>query len=114
MLMGPKVSVFGMEIDGIEFDNNFGMDQKSPKSYQGMWYLTSEYHAGRQTMTAHLPPNKVEAKRLAEQYFMGVGPFAPVLDKRDMDRLVSHRMCSLLQSELTIYIFFIPAGPNIR
>lgn len=88
MLAGQKLGFFGLEMDGINFDNAFSHDDKSPQSYQGMLTITAEYHAGRYQLNALLPPTKQEAKRLASFYFLAIHPYCPILDRGDMDVLV--------------------------
>ncbi|KAF2666335.1 hypothetical protein BT63DRAFT_56301 [Microthyrium microscopicum] len=83
MLMGTKVSLFGMEIDGTTFDDTFG-DTESPRSYQGVLALTAMYNSGQIQIHAPLPSTKNEALHYAGLYFKLVNPYAPVLDKRDM------------------------------
>jgi len=77
-----------MDIDGSEFDSSFG-DTHTAKSYQGVMQLQNMYQNGLPKPVILLPSSKEEAKGLAKLYFVAIHPFAPIVDKRRIEELVS-------------------------
>ena len=87
---GTKLDLFGMQIDGSEFDDEFE-DTESAKSYQGL--LAAQQKAWtdptRQHTASRIPETKARAMDWATWYFRTIHPYAPALHKPDTFRLVS-------------------------
>lgn len=93
LFFGTKLDIFGMQIDGAEFDDEF-QDTETVKSYQGLLIAQKAALSNpRYDEAGKLPAVKSEAMEWARWYFMAIHPFAPVVHKRDFMALVSQSCC---------------------
>ena len=105
LFRGTKLSLFGREIDGSQFDDSF-QDTRSPKSYQGLMIIQQQNHENN-IPDAQLPATKEDALQWARWYFLAVNPFAPAIHKPDMFALV--RLSAIDVPRLTV-----PARARVR
>jgi hypothetical protein len=115
LFRGKKLSLFGREIDGSQFDDSF-QDTRSPKSYQGLMTLQQQNRENN-IPDAQLPATKSDALQWARWYFLAVHPFAPVIHKPDMFALVRgscRDMASLTVSSSRGYTQIPPVRSSSR
>jgi hypothetical protein len=90
LFRGKKLDLFGMQIDGAQFDDEFE-DTETAKSYQGLLAAQQKVwmNPTATSPTAYLPETKDRATDWATWFFKAVNPYAPTLHKPDMFKLVS-------------------------
>jgi hypothetical protein len=90
LFRGTKLDLFGMQIDGSEFDDEF-RDTETAKSYQGILAAMQKSWRNPSTSpeTSRIPETKGRACDWATWFFKAVNPYAPILHKPDVFNLVS-------------------------
>ena len=94
MLRGTKLSLFGMQIDLAEFAEDYS-DMDSPQTFSGFIYHANASNAREHVQPPQLPPSLKQAREYAHWFFMFLNTYTPLLDKREMDRLVRTQTVSI-------------------
>jgi hypothetical protein len=92
MFRGTKLALFGMQIDLAEFADDES-DHDSPKDFNG--FMEHIFKQLGPAVPAPLPPTLQDARNYAQWYFKFLNPYTAVIDKRDMENLVSAFACPL-------------------
>jgi hypothetical protein len=87
MLRGTKLSLFGMQIDLAEFAEDL-TDMESPQTFSGFIYHANASNTKEHQHAPPLPPNLKQAREYASWFFKFLNSYTPLLDKRQMDKLV--------------------------
>ena len=89
MLRGTKLSLFGMQIDLAEFAEDY-TDMESPQTFSGFIHYANSSNVKDHVQPPALPPSLKQAREYSHWFFMFLNTYTPLLDKREMDRLVSY------------------------
>jgi hypothetical protein len=92
-LRGTKLSLFGMQIDLAEFAEDYE-DVESPQTFSGFVHYANASNVKGHVQPPPLPPTLKQAREYAHWFLMFLNTYTPLLDKREVDKLVS-RHCSV-------------------
>ncbi|KIV99643.1 hypothetical protein, variant 1 [Verruconis gallopava] len=87
MLRGTTLSLFGMQIDLAEFAEDLN-DIDSPQTFSGFIYCINASNTREHLHPPPLPPNLKQAREYAGWFFKFLNAYTPILDKREMDKLL--------------------------
>lgn len=88
MLRGTKLSLFGMQIDLAEFAEDYE-DMESPQTFSGFIHYANGSNVKGSVQPPPLPPTLKQAREYAHWFLMFLNTYTPLLDKREVDKLVS-------------------------
>jgi hypothetical protein len=102
MLRGTKLSLFGMQIDLAEFAEDHA-DMESPQTFSGFIYYANSSNSKDHVRPPALPPTLKQAREYSHWFFMFLNTYTPLLDKREMDNLVSQFLPNPCYTLLTVH-----------